>query len=296
MTAPLHLDHLGILVADLEAARRVYEGLGFRLTPRSSHQGRITPDGPVEVWGTGNHCAMFRQGYVELLGITDLTLHHDHVKARLQRYGGLQLVALGCNNADDVRGRWMAAIDAQLRPVAEIARAVPQHEGGEQSATFRIVYLDGHFPEAELFAIEHRNRDVLWQPPLLDHPNGVVGLVGVTLVSPQPAAALSRLAALGLLKIGSQRAELSNGSTIEVVTPEQAARQFPGEVLPAVPCAIAATYAVGNLDTTAHFLAASGISTSDGHASIRVSARDAQGCVIEFVEDTGAPVDERVAA
>jgi adenine-specific DNA-methyltransferase len=71
MTTELCLDHVGIVVPDLEAARQAYDRLGFRLTPRSPHEGRLTPDGPVETWGSGNHCAMFRRGYLELLGITD---------------------------------------------------------------------------------------------------------------------------------------------------------------------------------------------------------------------------------
>ena len=31
-------------------------------------------DGPVEPWGTGNRCAMLRDGYIELLGIFDPAL------------------------------------------------------------------------------------------------------------------------------------------------------------------------------------------------------------------------------
>ena len=68
---PLELDHVGVAVNDLDVGREVYERLGFTLTPRSIHSGSKTPGGPVEPWGSGNHCAMFRDGYLELIGLTD---------------------------------------------------------------------------------------------------------------------------------------------------------------------------------------------------------------------------------
>ena len=47
----------------------------------SSHKGRITPDGPVVQWGSGNHCAMFRHGYFEILGLTDPNRYHEPFRA-----------------------------------------------------------------------------------------------------------------------------------------------------------------------------------------------------------------------
>ena len=62
--APLHrLDHIVIAVKNLDAAVATYRKLGFTLTPRGLHEGK----------GTGNHCIMFPNTYVELLGIVDET-------------------------------------------------------------------------------------------------------------------------------------------------------------------------------------------------------------------------------
>ena len=64
------LDHVALVVPDLDAAAASYRRLGFRLTAKSSHKGAL-PSGEIGPWGTGNYCAMFEQGYFEILGITD---------------------------------------------------------------------------------------------------------------------------------------------------------------------------------------------------------------------------------
>ena len=67
----LFLDHVAVVVPDLARAAKTYARLGFRLTPESSHKGPLKPGGPLEPYGSGNHCAMFKEGYLEILGVTD---------------------------------------------------------------------------------------------------------------------------------------------------------------------------------------------------------------------------------
>ena len=55
------IDHAIVGVRDLEQARASFERLGFHTTPLARHAGR----------GTGEHCLMFADGYVELCGIID---------------------------------------------------------------------------------------------------------------------------------------------------------------------------------------------------------------------------------
>src|SRR5438093_205737 len=74
----LYLDHLAHFVADLDAAARVFESLGMKVTPLSVHQ---TTSGPV---GTSNRCVMFEEGYLELLSPT-----HDTPAARWARFAAL---------------------------------------------------------------------------------------------------------------------------------------------------------------------------------------------------------------
>ena len=61
---------------------------------RSIHSGSRVPGAPVEVWGSGNHCAMFREGYLEIIGLTDPE-KYSSVKPMVERYEGLHIVAIG---------------------------------------------------------------------------------------------------------------------------------------------------------------------------------------------------------
>ena len=63
------LDHVVILVRDLDAAQATYARLGLTLTPRGFHS-----------IGTHNHCSMFGSDYVELLAVrTDDSRVYYHV-------------------------------------------------------------------------------------------------------------------------------------------------------------------------------------------------------------------------
>ncbi len=63
--------HLGIVTRDLSKAGDAYERLGFLLTPLSFPQFPLTPGGAPEVVGVGNRHAIFKNSYLELLGVVD---------------------------------------------------------------------------------------------------------------------------------------------------------------------------------------------------------------------------------
>ena len=172
----LTLDHVALVVSDLDRASQIYSHMGFNLSPRSSHKGKLEPDGPVEPWGTGNHCAMFATGYLEILGITDKERHSEHVQVLLDEYEGLHLIALGCADADAEAESISRRLGKGEDPYA-VSRDVPMTDGSSKQASFNILQLpDETFPEADFFLIEHRNKDVIWQADMLSQPNGVVGL------------------------------------------------------------------------------------------------------------------------
>lgn len=251
------LDHVALVTPDLDRAYEVYSRMGFNLSPRSSHQGQLEADGPIELWGAGNHCAMFSAGYLEILGITDPDRYCEHVQVLLDNYSGLHLIALGC--ADIER-----QIDILQRNLGEestcydVSRAVPLVSGGSKEATFRILQLpDETFPEADLFFIEHKNTALLWQPELLTQPNGVIGLSKVIVCSDASKDAAERLsAALGITPAASgdaRRFSLAHGE-IEITTPEAVARRFFTVTPPVLPWVGAVEFAVTDIDSTYQFL------------------------------------------
>ncbi len=273
------LDHVAVATDSLDRAAAAYRRLGFKLTRRSSHSGN---DGP---WGTGNHCAMLRDGYFELIGITDPSLYHDHLKAALARYTGLHLLALGTSDTnqshDDV-----ASCGAAIKKPYDIARQVPFGDG-EKEGRFRITEIDeAWFPEADFFFCQHDTPDVLWQPNLLDHPNGVTALKSATLVSADPEATaqrMERVTGVSPDKVGAGCVfNLARGA-IEVTPPQDVIKQFPGVVPPVLPWVAAVTFRVSDLDLIRDITHAGGIEQND-HADggVWVGPQSAEGAVVVF--------------
>src|SRR3954463_10736277 len=95
----VRLDHVGVAIRDLERGRAAYERLGFTLTPRSIHRGSPAPGAPVVPFGSGNHCAMFRDGYLEVVGLTDPAVY-SNVRSLVARYEGAHIVAFAVDSAD----------------------------------------------------------------------------------------------------------------------------------------------------------------------------------------------------
>src|SRR6476659_6941461 len=54
------LDHMVVLVRDLDGAAETWRRLGFTLAPRGTHSAHM---------GTGNYTIMFDPDYMELLGV-----------------------------------------------------------------------------------------------------------------------------------------------------------------------------------------------------------------------------------
>jgi catechol 2,3-dioxygenase-like lactoylglutathione lyase family enzyme len=280
-TDELFLDHVAVVIPDLARAGRTYERLGFRLTPESSHKGPLKPGGPLEPFGSGNHCAMFAEGYLELLGITDPKRYTGEVTPQLERYAGLHLVALGCRDARQAARDLSQRLGAELG-VRELGRDVPQAEGGTKPAVFRIVSLPaGSFTEAKLFLIEHATPEALWQRALLEQPNGITGLAGAVLCVASPAETRQRLSRiLGRESVGG-RFTLARG-TIEVIDRQEFSARYGAEPR-AVPMVAAARFTVSDGDATARYLRGRGVPFHEKDGRLWIGPEAAEGAIIEFV-------------
>ena len=275
-----NLDHVAVVVPDLERARALYERLGFALTPRSSHRGPLPPDGPIEDWGTGNHCAMLERGYLELLGITDPGRYHEHVKRRLERYEGLHLIAFGCHGIERLVEDLNADALGISAPVS-LERDVPFGEG-TRLGRFAISQLDERrYPEADFLLIEHLTRDVLWQAELMSHPNGVIALHGATVCSEDPPRTRERLAEL--LGPASQDTFRLDGGCLRVLDPLALKERFGQPPSHPAPCGAALEFTVADPQRTRRWLEENDVAhdfVSPG--CLRVSAESAGGTIIEF--------------
>lgn len=207
------VDHVLIGVRDLDRARAGFERLGFTATPRGRHAG----------WGTANHCLMFADDYLELLGVVDPTRFTGGLDRFLDQREGLLGLALRSTDPEATRAAWQ---EAGLHPneVQDLGRLIDYGEG-EVELRFRNVMLE---PEAtaglRVFACAHLTPEAMRRPEWLAHPNGAVGIGSITVVAADPEALAATLGKLvghaSLTETDDTLAVHTGRSVILVATPD----------------------------------------------------------------------------
>ena len=286
----IELDHTGVAVRNLDAGQAAYARLGFTLTPRGFHSGAVVPGGPVEPWGSGNHCAMFEDGYLEIIGIVDPDLHST-TKALLDRYEGAHIVAFGSGEADAAYGALSARFDGVRAPMRlERPAAFGPNDEEIRLAAFRNINLEpGACPEAKFIFIEHLTRDVLWQPHLMTHANTAIGLAEIGLCVSNVDAASERLGRLLDLTPkdampGAVQFTLRRGK-VYVMNKAGMQSWTPGVAPPCLPYVATIGFAVRDLDAARKHLADNSVSyTEHPYPAIWVGPQFTHGPVISFIQ------------
>lgn len=282
------LDHVGVAVKSLDRGRDAFSRLGFQLTARSIHSGSASAGAPVTPWGSGNHCAMFREGYLEIIGLTDAGIYSS-VKDMVARYEGLHIVAIGIGEADAAYAEFQKT-GAPVEAPRALERDAPFGPGNREMrrAKFRNMYVERNgFTEGRFIFIEHLTRDVLWQPHLLNHPNGAVGIDAVYFVVADPEATTRKFAPLFSEKIerlpGVVKLTLDRGTFW--LTEEKAWRErVPGGFVPPVPSPAGFGIRVASIESTRKYLESNGVQVHAGMnaSQLWVAPEDACGAAIQF--------------
>ena len=175
MAPPLsRLDHVIIAVRNLDVAAASYRRLGFTLTPRGLHGGR----------GTGNHCIMFKDSYIELLGIVGDAGAKGRLAERVAAQGeGGMGIAYGAADAYAAASALRAAGIAAEDPT-DLSRPVDL-DGKREIVKFRNVMMPGlTLPNVMQFVCTHLTPELTrarheWQL----HPNSATGIVEVVVTA-----------------------------------------------------------------------------------------------------------------
>jgi hypothetical protein len=160
MPGAVFLDHVAHFVPAMDAAASALERCGFRLTPFTAQTNRV--DGRPVPAGTGNRCAMLRQGYVEILTATADTDLARQLRERIADHIGLHLAAFTSADAAAEHRRLAEAGFATL-PLVDMRRPV-QTEAGSEDARFTIARVaPGSMPEGRVqFLTHHTELTGLW--------------------------------------------------------------------------------------------------------------------------------------
>ena len=133
----LNLDHVAHFVPEIDSARPGLERLGFTVTPFSLQSHRVEPDRPLEPAGAGNCCVMLERGYVEFLTPTGDTPIAAQLRAAMQRYVGVHLIAFGSAAPEEDHTRVARAGFSPLEPLA-LQRSIDT-EATQETARFTVV-------------------------------------------------------------------------------------------------------------------------------------------------------------
>jgi hypothetical protein len=181
------LDHTAFFMPEMDASAERLEACGFRLTPFTIQTNR---EGDKTVpSGTGNRCAMLREGYIELLTATSDTPLAAQLRERIADHPGIHLAAFSTADAA-AEHRRLGEAGFPTLPLVDMRRPV-----GDDFARFSIARIaHGTMPEGRTQFLAHHTESLVWLPGMLDHPNGAEALDGLWIAADDPAEVAARYA------------------------------------------------------------------------------------------------------
>jgi hypothetical protein len=254
----IFLDHVGHFVADREAASHALVRCGFAPTPVSV---QVNADGTLT--GTGNVCAMFAHGYIEVLFKTAATPLAAELDLSMARYRGVHLAAFAVADAVKAHAR-LGAAGFALRPLVNMQRPVDT-ETGPATAAFTVARVErGAMAEGRIQILTHHTEEAVWQKRWLEHPNGARALASVVIAVPDVEEAAARFARFtgrhGTPTRSGQIVTLDRGR-VELVTRAAFESALPEIAIAGLPFMGAYGVMVASLDAAAAILARAGLRT-----------------------------------
>ncbi len=274
---PLALDHAVIGVLDqLDSAAAVFRKLGFKLTPRGYH-----------TLGSINHLAVFGENYLELLGFPP---GDDKKRSDLWSYPvGLNGLAFRTTDAATLRGE-LAAAGKPVTDWKDFSRPVDV-DGVQKPASFRTFQLgQDAISNGRFFFCQHNTPELVWRPVDQDHPNSVLDISDVFIVSraPQPITELFDGFPTAAPRIDKDGVVIkAGGVTIHIISEDKAVARF-GSTIPQSfegnERKIALGLKVRSLKAAADALALGGFSPLAFEGGLLVNADAANGVALWFKE------------
>jgi len=249
------LDHTAFFVPAMDPAAVALEACGFRLTPFTIQTNR--EGGATVPSGTGNRCAMLREGYIELLAATSDTPLAAQLRERIADHSGIHLVAFSTADAA-AEHRRLADCGFPTLPLVDMRRPV-----GDNFARFSIARIaHGTMPEGRAQFLTHCTEPLVWLPDMLDHPNSAEGLDGLWIATDDPAEVAARYARFtgrpARLEGAVTTIALDRGA-LNIAAPDYLEEGL--GIVPAgrLPCLVAASIAVASLERLEACLGGSGL-------------------------------------
>jgi catechol 2,3-dioxygenase-like lactoylglutathione lyase family enzyme len=179
------LDHIVHAVRDLDAAAEFYRRAGFTVGARNRHP-----------WGTHNRIVQFPGCFVELISVGEPGLilppaagsfsFGGFTRDFLARDEGLSMLVLeGKGAAADVAAFHKAGIGRFDQ--FDFEREAKRPDGSTVKVGFSLAFAtDSAAPGIGYFTCQQHYPENFWNRAFQNHPNGVAGIAGVTMVAENP--------------------------------------------------------------------------------------------------------------
>lgn len=167
MSVRLPVDHVIILVPDLEAAGSAFESAGLHVTPQTRHSPAM---------GTANRCIMLEGSYIEIMGIVAATPANATWRTLLAAGVGIRGLAL---RSTDIEGsaKQLAALDIPAEAARHFSRLTDEGE-----LRFSVTRIDPAATSGlQCLVCEHHTPELLWRDDTMSHPNGSRSLRSIAL-------------------------------------------------------------------------------------------------------------------
>lgn len=280
------IDHIVVGVKSLAEAVDTYARLGFALTPYGQHDGM----------GTGNHCIMMPNDYLELVALSPENADSElrrRLKKSLDTVGnGVMAVAFGTT---DGAATHQALLRKGVKADApqSVYRSIKTKDKTIRAALSMVRLPADALVGLSAFVAQHLSPDAVRQPSWMDHPNGVVGIDSLTIVVDDPMAAkvaYEECFGAGVAAITDRTVAVHLGHhTIFLCAPDQLTQLHPDCELdcdiPKAPLPVAIGLKVRNIEETARVLTTNCVPFClSKEGIIRVPPSETLGILIEFTE------------
>lgn len=167
MSVRLPVDHVILLVPDLEAAGSAFESAGFQVTPQTRH---------IPAMGTANRCVMLAGSYIEIMGIVAETPANATWRALLAAGAGIRGLALHSTDIEQ-SAKQLVALDIPAEAVRHFSRITPDGE-----LRFSVTRIDpAATPGLQCLVCQHHTPELLWRADAMFHANGTLSLRSIGL-------------------------------------------------------------------------------------------------------------------
>ncbi|WP_245723317.1 VOC family protein [Lutimaribacter saemankumensis] len=277
------VDHVFLLVSNLDEAAKRYAELGFTISPRGLHSAAK---------GSANHTIMFPEDYFELLGLLKKTPGNAGRFEALERMGeGLHAIACRIDDASEA-SKALGDLGIATEGLGSFERPVPLPDGTEGIAAFSTVaFTSEEVPFGTVFMCQHRTRETVWLPELIKHPNSACGLNAILAVSEDPqqdADAFARLWANSTVAKTPTGAQIETGKAsapLELFTPQSLKETYPWLDVSSLPKGAFAGLRIDvqDIKKVRASLDAANIAAHPTAKGLAVAPVDACGTIVEFV-------------